>query len=123
MAISVLLSVGFCGSSRPEVGFLMAPLGSEELPAASYLGDLVIILRCQSGFHCETSCDENMDTEISKSTCQSFTFAVDLHAVELDSAVALLPHQPAVSITQVHHQTPAHLRQVSVLLLLQTQPQ
>lgn len=52
---------------------------------------------------------------------KGFTFAVNLHAVKVYFAVALLPHQGAVPILHVCQQTPAHLHQVFLLLVLETQ--
>lgn len=49
------------------------------------------------------------------------TFAIDLHTVKVDFAVALLPRQSAVPLLHVRHQASAHLRQLLLLLLLETQ--
>lgn len=80
------------------------------------------MLCSQSGFHCGKTILVILRKKNSLSLLWSgSTFAIDLHTVKVDFAVVLLPRQSAVPLLHVRHQAPAHLRQLLLLLPLETQ--
>lgn len=105
---------------KQESGWWVSDQRRERPDAAfAYLGDFLVVLCCQSGFYCENSFDESAGKTFFE--LLGLTFAVNLHKVKVYFAVALLPHQSTVSILHVCHQAPAHLHQVFLLLVLETQ--